>query len=604
MLEQAYIAFCTRCGKPFRSAASGELKTALRFLGWRLAAEDVVGAGKAVMLLGTAAIAATALAAAFMPINPLILVLLVPLAILGFYAITEWPKNVARERAVAALATSPHLIAQLAIPLKQAPNLERTLAFAAEAAEGPIADDIRSAVWRMWAGKLADPIQSLTTLGRKWGTWSEGFQHALGLIRASFHAADKREKAALLDASIATAIEDIVARMREYVQALNMPTLLLFSIGMVVPLMIVAMFPLVALFGFTSGAPLLAAFLVLSLAGTYLYSNVIIRKRPPALSKPGLTPATSLVWRGATVPAAPFAVAIGILIAAPGVFYLLGEGGVLLQGPLAAVSAIGTIIILWAVAVAISIYCYGTARAADARRRRAVALEAGFVDSLTHIRNRLVEGQPLEAAVDFAASLSSGEARPLFRSIAGRMHASGQPFELVVAELDTASTLVKSTLKLLATSVCHGMSATAQTTAVIAAYLKKMASTERLLRVLLQKSLSMMRATAITLAPVVCAIIIVLYHMIAKTVQQTQQQLGHGELGDFLQVTISPELLQLVVGLYMLGLNFVLLRFVSHIQHGPDSVPFRMALASAMPIAMGVFTVALIAARLGLASFL
>ncbi|MEM7814808.1 MAG: hypothetical protein QXF55_00485 [Candidatus Aenigmatarchaeota archaeon] len=605
MLERLYIAFCARFGKPFRSAASDELKDAIAFLGWPISPEDVVGAGKAMLLLSLAAIAGVAALSFFAPVNPLIIALLLPLAIVLFYAITEWPKSVAREAALAALGTSPYIVAQLAIPLKQKPNLEHALAFVAENAQGTIADDVREVVWATLAGNPANPLKGLSALGRKWGKWSAGFQRALNLIVASFHEADRKKKSALLDASVASLIEDIVLRTREYMQALNMPTLVLFSIGMVVPLMVVSMFPLVALFGFASGPLLLAAFLALSLAGTYLYSNMVVRKRPVIFAQPELKPSKLLQFRGASIPAAHFALVIAIIGAMPGIFYLLGEGGVLLHGPLAAMSAIGTIVILWAIAIAVAVYCYGTAHSASDARKRLVALEESFVDGLEHISNRLADGRPVEDAMEFAASLSGREAADLFASIAAKMRKTSQPFGKVVAELDTQSMLVKSALGMLAASIRHGLSATAQTAHVIAAHLKKMARAERSLRMLLQKSLSMMKATAATLAPVVCAIIVVLFQLMTKTVQQTQQQIGQSsDVLSLLQAAMSPELLQLIAGLYMLGLNFVLLRFVSRIQNGPDSISFRMALAASMIVTMTVFTMTLIAARLGLAGLL
>jgi len=180
------------------------------------------------------------------------------------------------------------------------------------------------------------------------------------------------------------------------------------------------------------------------------------------------------------------------------------------------------------------------------------------------------------------------------------MKRTSVPFEKIVADLDTPSVLVKSTLSMLASSVRHGLTATAQTAHVVVAFLRRMKRAEKSLAMMLQKSLSMMRATAMTLAPVVCAIIVVLFQIITKTIKETQQQFASSGF-DMFQLAMTPEVLQLIVGLYALALNYVLLRYVNRLQNGPDDIAFRADLAKALPITMVLFTFTLIASRIMLA---
>jgi hypothetical protein len=62
--------------------------------------------------------------------------------------------------------------------------------------------------------------------------------------------------------------------------------------------------------------------------------------------------------------------------------------------------------------------------------------------------------------------------------------------------------------------------------------------------------------------------------------------------------TTSPEMLQLIAGTYMLALLFVLVRYVTVLEHGDDVVSYRLQVAKNIPIALSAFIGVIFISRL------
>ncbi|MEM7820779.1 MAG: hypothetical protein QW751_01080 [Candidatus Aenigmatarchaeota archaeon] len=605
-VDKLFIAFCRLTGRWLAAPASKELQRAVRLLKWDLKPEYIVGAAKFAMIVIAVVLSTLTVLAFIFNTNPLMFAVTIPLSILIFYVISEWPKNLARDKAVAALGWAPQVVAAIAIPLKQNPNLEAALAFAAEYGEGELIEDFRKLVWAGWTGKVSNLHKGILLIAKKWGHFSQGFSRGLHMIAASFHEIDLRRKAAALDGAVSVVLEDVVSRMREYAQGLHIPTLLLFSLGTILPLMVVSLFPLVAFFGMDVPPAAIAAFLALSVIASYVYSNNILRTRPPTFSQPVVrsdVPEGYMIFGKRTVQVAPLAACAALLISAPGIFYLLSEVGIVPVGPLGFVAGIGTIIVLWGIAIGTAIYFWGTVRHKVAARQRIKAAEEQFVDSLYHIRNRLSDGRPVEDAIEFAGRMSGGpEAAAILSDISGRMRRLSLPLETAIEQADVQSNLIMSILRLLTVSLKKGVAAAAQTATLAFNYINKIRKVERGLIMMLNKNLSMMRATAMFFAPVVCAMIVVMFQLITATVANTQHRFTETGYSGFAAgmlgtPSVSPEVLQLIVGLYALGLTAVLVRFVSRIALGPDRIGLRMDLAKALPATMIMFTITLLIAR-------
>jgi hypothetical protein len=110
----------------------------------------------------------------------------------------------------------------------------------------------------------------------------------------------------------------------------------------------------------------------------------------------------------------------------------------------------------------------------------------------------------------------------------------------------------------------------------------------------------MMKLTALFFAPLVCGLIITLQAMIQRGIERAWQRLElASEIGfPFIQVPlISVEILQLLLGVYVLLITILLIRFISLIEYGEDEVMLRIQIYRSLPISLLLFTLSLFLSR-------
>ncbi len=607
-LENFFLWVCKKIGKPFSSTASQELKDAADFLKWDINPELIIGAGKFFMFfVGFLVLLGIGLSVYF-KFEATILLVLFPFSIIAFYGFTEWPKIYAQERAVDALGQAPQIISQVAVTLKESPSLENAMAFVANNSEGEIAKDFKSAIWKLWSGKKASAISVLEEIGWKWGKWSSGFQRAVFLISSTFHEKNPVRRNFTLDKSISVMLDDIVSQMKDYTLGMHMPTLILFTIGIVVPLMIISLLPVLSIFGISFSAWTIVAFLTLSVAAVALYSEIVLRKRPPSVSFYEIkqeVPEGYFKIAGHYVLSWQIAIIVGVFVSFPGLLYVFQSFGVVLGEPMLwVVGKLTTLPIVWGIGFGLAIYFLGESYYKKKQREKLIKLEDQFLDSLYHIKNRLSDGRPVEDALEFSQKMSRGpEISEFLGRLLAKLKRRSLPLEKIVEEEEMESRMVKSVFRVMTSSLKMGTSAAGQSVEVMLKYLEKIRKVNKQLTSLLSKNLSMMKATAIFFAPLVCAVIIVLFQLISHSIAASQGKavaVGYAgaETGAILAPPeISPSILQLIVGLYALALNFVLVRYVSRINYGGDSTALNSELATSFVAIVIIFTSALIIGR-------
>jgi len=610
-MENYYLTFCKSWGNYFKTSMppSKELKTAVKSLGWKIEPEKIVNAARTSMVASAAFFFALAIITFVTGMNPIVFV------IAGFLfpfllnqIITDYPKSLAKQRALTSLGAAPHIIAQLSMSLKQNPNLENALVFVSKYGEGEIARDFKKLLWQVWAGKISSALDALPKIADKWGKWSEGFQRSMYLIISSFHERNKKRKEGSLDRAVSSILNDILTKMREYTLALHIPTLVLFSFGIIMPLMVIALFPLLGFFGIPMGLETITLFLFASLLGSYIYSNNILSRRPVTFILPEIetdVPKGYLKIGNLTVPAIPFCVAITLIVSAPGIFYLLSiSGAIRLTGIFGSViNFVNTMPIIWAVGGSAILYFWGSNWFKRDEREKIKEIDAQLPDALYHMRNMLAEGRPVEEALEFSGSMLGNT--PLAKQMKEASNLIKRRHITTEAALtghespfDKRSKLLQSSLSTINASLHGGIKAAAQTCNVMYNYLERIKKIERSLMNMLSRNLAMMKLTALLFAPLVGAIIVILFTLIVQSMAGATERyeiLGYPFMSAISAPAIPTPVLQLVLGLYVLGLNFVLIRYVTIIEAGSDSVKLGMDLATSLAASLFVFTVTLIA---------
>jgi Flp pilus assembly protein TadB len=428
------------------------------------------------------------------------------------------------------------------------------------------------------------------------------------LIISSFHERSPKSKAGTLDRAVESMLNDIITKMREYSLGLHIPTLVLFSFGIIMPLMIIALFPLLGFFGIPLGLESITLFLFASLLGTYLYSNGILAKRPVTFILPEIetdVPRGYIKLGKSVLPALPFCAAFAIIVSGPTIFYLLSLSKAIQLGGLfaSAINSVNTMPIIWGIGGAMIIYFWGSNWFKTAERKRIKQIEAQLPDALYYMRNVLSEGRTMEEALDFAGSMMGKTPLALqMRDASNLIKRRHITTEAVLtgreSPFERKSKLLQSTLFMLTAGLRGGIRSAAQTCNIMHNYMRRINKIERSLMEMLSRNLSMMRLTAMIFAPLVGAVITVLFALIVKGMAGATKStaiMGFSTMSAMATPNIPTPVLQLILGLYVLGLNFVLVRYVTTIENGYDSVKMGMDLSTSLVTSLIIFTATLIA---------
>ena len=546
--------------------------------------------------------------------------IITPFVVLEF--ISEYPKTKAKIEILKTLGEAPKTLIYLIIPLKRNSNLEEAAKFAAEYGEGRIAVDIRDALWRTWTGKAASLKEELPKLGLKWGKYSPEFKRAIYLVRSSLSEKSEAARIESLNKALEIALNGVTDKTKTYISSLFIPTLVLFSFGTVLPLMFISMLPIVAFFGVNFATPFsISLILLLTIALVFVYSNKILSKKPPSFSQPKVPKLEGLPEKGQMkifnkiIPSWMFVASIILFFGFPGLIYLINQNQLITLPEdnvlYFMLGNINTLTLIWAVTAGFSLYAYYSSISKKKLRDKIRRIDDEILDGVYHLANRMSENRPLEEALYFASdAMPNSEVSQLFletaRSIRRRNVSISQAFfnNRFGTMKSIYSKTVYSIITLLVNSYKKGVNSSSEVMFTVVNYFTELKQTEKKLNEMIKKSISMMKATAVIFAPIVGGLVVTLYEIIQKAIASAQSQLTNlGYQSSFISKTIlqssfiSVEMLQLIIGFYIILINIILIRYISIIEEGPDEVAMKLNFAKMVPISMLIFTLVLIASR-------
>ncbi len=254
-MKGRYERFCeTAAGleRPRRRRAPGgkhcELSDSLGQAGLSLRPETVIAAARAISL---------AFMAPLIPTVGLLVVLtmfdsavlaafaMVFGAVISKEAVLAYPKSLASKRATAVLRTSTEGVNMMIMSLRHEPSLPKAMRFAARL-PSEFGQELRTAIWSVVMGAHATFEDSLQKLGAKWEGHSRELKSStLALITASCEGTDEGRRRAL-DRASSSLVSGARRRIEDYALSLSFPSMMLFSIGVLLPLMVGSFLPMLS----------------------------------------------------------------------------------------------------------------------------------------------------------------------------------------------------------------------------------------------------------------------------------------------------------------------------------------------------------------------
>ncbi len=537
-------------------------------------------------------------------------------AVLAYY-ISNYPKRLANRGRIKALGYAPEIVAYLIIPLKQNPNLESAVKFAAEHGEGRMADDLKGILWDVWAGKYRSVGEALPVLGHRWGEDIKGFEDAMYAIRTSQIEKSESRRLDTLDRALEAILQGTRKKFEDFINNLRLPTMILFAGGALFPLTIIILLPMIPFMGLDAGTPgNLFIGLMLIVSGIFLFSDYILGKRPAAFKPidipdgyPGLPAPGRMILFGMEGSVWKISLGVACAISLLSMPYLLGVSNPIADG-------LNTLPVIAGVCVGVWLYMRGNSLSKKGVRDSLKKTEDDTIEAAFQLGNRLITGMSAEEAFVRVAGMMS----PPKGSITGsriseilerairnirylNMGLEDSLFDKRKGALkDIYSGMVNSVFRVFTITMKKGIKTASEAIIVAANHIREIRRVENELRDKLAYTTSMIRVTAVIINPVICALAVYISDIFSKTIAHTRTSMGQysAEFGTSVMLkepAIKPEILQLITGIYMVSLLLVLIRYVSILEYGDDPIIFRLEVARGIPIALSTFIAILLAVK-------
>lgn len=608
------------------------LAPALKLLGWEISPGMVlsaaVGAGIGVTMIWAFVFILNMLfnsvfGFTFLPPLLLLLGILVPVGA-GIYTFYK-PVYEAQNKVIRSSGEMILSVLYMVVYMRSTPNLEGAIRFAALNLKGPISQDLKGVLWDVEVGNYNSVSEALHEYTKVWKNYNEDYLQSLQLIEAAMNDPNTKRREEMLQDAIDSILESTQKKMKSYSQSLKMPVMILNALGAMLPVLAMIMLPLITVFmgDVIEEIHLVIMFNILLPVGLYWFMKRVLATRPPTTSTKPVEEAElppkgsfklSLFGKQRYVPSWTVGAALFFLISIYGWAGYLAFGHVYPPGNSTEISAAPAIfkngdalnpmpMLMRSIAITYGIGIgLGVSKLLGNKERKAAeeelqSIERQFPQALFQLGNNIAGGTPIEVALkDAAEDANQLEVSGLFEKASRNIRELGMTFEQSLfnpahgALRKYPSQMIETVMKAVLESSTKGTKMAAMTMMTISKYLQNIQETQETLNDLLEDTTSTITMLAYMLAPVVSGVAVGMSQTIISAMYQMTKRFGSGIAGagappggaaggaaggfggftENLQGAISPEILQFVVGIYLIQLLHILGTFYIKITKGEN----------------------------------
>ncbi len=526
--------------------------------------------------------------------------------------------------------------------MRHTSNLERAIGFAADHLDSPLSLDFRKILWDVETEKYSTIKDSAESYLEFWKEWNREFVEAFHLIESSLYETSEQRRVSLLDKSLDVILTGTYENMLHYAHNLQSPITMLHMLGIILPILGLVILPLVVSFLSSAGNSFSVAIYIALLynislpLGVYYLGQTILSKRPAGYGATDISQEPHLkkyrnvnfsLSKQITIGVNPlffsvmiFAV-LGIIGLSPLILHWLdpqfeiniSEGNYKLQeyicppssscppdnkiGPYGLGASMLSLVLILGMGLSTGAFFALRSKNVIKIRDRTKALEDEFSSALFQLGNRLGDGLPAEIAFAKVAQVMRGTTSGDFFNITEKnITQLGMGLEQAIfdqkvgAAASFPSKVIESSMKVLLESIKKGPRIAAQALLSMSQYIKEIHRVEERLKDLMADVISSMKSQIKFLTPAIAGIVIGITSMISTILTRLSAQLaaltaeGGQEVGafggilDIFGVGIPTYYFQIIVGIYIVQLAFILTKLSSGIENGADPLGERYEL--------------------------
>ena len=527
--------------------------------------------------------------------------------------------------------------------MRHTSNLEKAIEFASQHLAPPLSLDLKKVLWDVETEKYSTVKESLDSYLDTWKKWNLEFIESFHLIESSLYEGDEARRLNALDKSLDVILEETYEKMLHYAHNLQNPITMLHMLGIILPILGLVILPLVVSFMENVRWYHLAVIynVILTVVVYYLGKNILSR-RPTgygdtdiAEENPELKKYRSVLLKigNEEFQLSPMVVSVfvGVVLFLIGLTPLMfhavgipdfGFGGEDLTttcghkycfleyrtstttqqkiGPYGLGAGVASLFIPLSFGVAIGLYYRLKSKNVIKIREKAKQLELEFANALFQLGNRLGDNIPVEIAVGKVADVMEGTVSGnFFQLVSLNIRRLGMSIEKAIfdplhgALVSFPSNLIESSMKVLTQAIKKGPLIAAQALTNVARYIKEIHRVNERLKDLMADIIASMRSQIKFLTPAIAGVVIGITSMItailgklSTQLQQVTSSVGGadaaapaGILGLFGD-GIPTYYFQLIVGIYVVQITFILTVIANGVENGSDKLSERYQLGN------------------------
>jgi len=558
----------------------------------------------------------------------LFFVLMMVFSLFLFYFVKDYPKRLANKWRLKASSQMVPAILYVVVYMRHTSNLEKAIEFASEHLQYPLALDFKKVFYDVEVGKFSTIKDSLDHYLERWRSYSSEFIEAFNLIESSLYEPDNSRRITTLEKSLEVVLDGVYDKMLKFTHDVRSPLTNVYMLGVVLPTLGLALLPLASslLGGMLQWYHVFILFnMIVPFLVFYLTDNVLFL-RPGGYGETDLLERNPLYpqykssshFVSAFILCLPFFI-LGLIplifqfTLIPDMFGLqndytfsqlglgfLGEEKVFgfeitengLKGPFGYGALFLGMFFPLGIAMFFSVAYGSKTKDLIIERAKTKELEEEFNNSLFQLGTRVGNGAPPEIAFGKVAEVSKGlRTEDFFNRVHFNISRMGMSAERAIFDVKRGaiiyypSDLIATSMRVLIEASKKGLNIAATSLMNISQYVKNIQKISQRLKDMLAEIISDMKSNMTFLAPLLAGIVVGLAAMITSILSRLKlaQTLGEGanvgfsDLSGVLDIfnvseIIPPYYLQIIVGIYLIEIIFILTRALVTIDSGEDKL--------------------------------
>ena len=578
-----------------------------------------------------------------------------------FYFVQGYPARLANSWRLKASSQMVPAILYIVVYMRHTPNLERAVAFASEHLEYPLALDFKKVFYDVQVGKFSSIKESLDNYLETWRDYSIEFIESFHLIESSLFEPDNARRVETLEKSLQVVLDGVYDKMLRFTHEVKSPLTNVYMLGVVLPTLGLALLPLATamLGGLLTWVHVFILFNLIIPFFVYYLTDKVLFLRPGGHGESTLLEQNPLYpkYKSRAPYVKAFIIVLPLIILGllpfifqytplPGAlglqkdytFSQLGLGSIFngdaqffgfmdngtggLAGPFGVGSLILSLFIPLGVALFFAMAFKEKTKELIKSRKKTRQLEDEFNSSLFQLGNTIGNGTPPELAFGKVAESSKGlVTENFFARVNYNIREMGMGVEKAIfdskigAIIFYPSDLISTSMRILVESAKKGLKIAALSLMSISEYVKNIKKITDRLQDLLAEVISDMKSNMSFLAPLLSGVVVGLAVMITAILAILTPLLESGTAGNSLgnisniigpngifhvQDMIPPYFLQVIIGIYLIQMVFILTRVLVTINSGEDKLEKTSETGSHLKSALSLYLITALFASIAL----